>query len=186
MTDPIGLTPHIEGFFGTRADAGVWDEDFLRRKGLEITALHVPPTEEFDFETYISAGMSRLSPPGAGLHDYIIASPFATEEHRELITMMASLMQSRGRAWHLGEVIDIGRPWIHGGTPDRLLVSLPYPFGPALEEADSVIPGLRLLWLLPIHAAEEAFLHAHGLEMLEDRFEEESIDFLDPARPCVV
>lgn len=186
MTDPIGLTPHIEGFFGTRAKPGVWDAEFLRRKGLEITTLHVPPTPAFDFDTYISAGLSRLSQPGAGLHDYILASPFATEEHCELITMMAHMMRSTGRAWHLGEVIHIGRPWIHGGTPDRLLVSLPYPFGPALEEADTVTPGLRLLWLLPIHAAEEQVLHSHGLEALEERFDTVGIDFLDPVRPCVV
>lgn len=44
----------------------------------------------------------------------------------------------------------------------------------------------RLLWLLPITAAERNLKASHGLEALETRFDEEAILFWEPGRRSVV
>lgn len=86
----------------------------------------------------------------------------------------------------LGHTVPIGRPWAPGSACDHLLVSLPYPWGEELEHR--TIPGghLRVLWLLPITPAEKTFRHRHGLEALEQRFEDAGIVPTDPGRPSVV
>jgi hypothetical protein len=51
--------------------------------------------------------------------------------------------------------------WLALRSPDHLLVSLPYPYGPTLEE---LAPGQRLLRLLPITREEAAFGREHGAD----------------------
>jgi hypothetical protein len=50
------------------------------------------------------------------------------------------------------------------------------------------VPGgdIRVLWLLPITAAEKAFRHTHNLEELEQRLEAAEIIPTDPHRRSVV
>jgi hypothetical protein len=76
-------------------------------------------------------------------------------------------------------------PRVKSSRCTHLLVSLPYPFGPAFEHCQ-VNAMLRLLWLLPITAAEAAFGRARGVDALEDLFERERIDTLDVMRASVV
>jgi len=42
------------------------------------------------------------------------------------------------------------------------------------------------LWLVPITQAERDFKVTHGIEALEDLFEQTSFDYLNPIRPSVV
>ncbi|MEV6350683.1 suppressor of fused domain protein [Actinoplanes sp. NPDC051851] len=107
--------------------------------------------------------------------------------HRETLTMVAFYHASGGSfALDHGHTVPIGRPWVLGSRCDHLLVSLPYPWGPTLETADFPGGHLRLLWLLPITKAEKSFRHEHGLEALEQRFDEAELLYADPYRKCVV
>ena len=86
----------------------------------------------------------------------------------------------------LGHTVPIGEPWLPGSQCDRLLVSLPYWYGPELETCTWDGGHARLLSLLPITESELAYKHARGLEELERRFEAASINVADPARAAVV
>lgn len=77
-------------------------------------------------------------------------------------------------------------PRVKSSRCTHLLVSLPYPFGPAFEHCQVNAMQLRLLWLLPITAAEAAFGRARGVDALEDLFERECVDTLDVMRASVV
>ena len=44
---------------------------------------------------------------------------------------------------------------------------------------------VTVLWLLPIHQEEARFAHERGVEALEQLFDAEGIDFLDPSRSSV-
>jgi hypothetical protein len=69
----------------------------------------------------------------------------------------------------------------------RHLVSLPYPFGPEFEICEwGDGTHARILWLLPITAAEKDFRRTDGLEALECLFEEHAIHPADPGRASVV
>jgi hypothetical protein len=82
--------------------------------------------------------------------------------------------------------LNIGRPWAPNATCDHLLVSLPFPYGPALENCQIGDHTVRLRWLLPITQSEAAFANAHGYEALEERLEAAAIIPVDIRRKSVV
>jgi hypothetical protein len=86
----------------------------------------------------------------------------------------------------VGHTVPIGSGWMPGSPLDHVLISLPYLWGPRLE--DLVLPDrhIRVLWVVPIHAIEAQYRHAKGLEALERRFEDARLDYLDPRRRPVV
>lgn len=84
----------------------------------------------------------------------------------------------------VGHMFPIGRPWCPGASCENFLVSLPYPFGPALENMAG--HAVRFLWLLPIHGSERQLCREKGLEALESKFDEHKIDYLHVQRPSVV
>ena len=49
----------------------------------------------------------------------------------------------------------MGQPLLPGASVNHVLVTLPYPYGPMLEDVESPVgTNIRVLWLLPITAAE--------------------------------
>lgn len=82
----------------------------------------------------------------------------------------------------MGHTVPIGRPWAERSDCDHLLVSLPYPWSPEFEVCDWEQGHIRVLWQLPVTAAEKAFRHEHGLEALEQRL----VDHLDQSDDVLV
>ncbi|GID98619.1 hypothetical protein Adi01nite_80310 [Amorphoplanes digitatis] len=139
-------------------------------------------------QLYATAGLwDATARHGHGL-EFVLAAPTTDDAiHVETLTMVAYYHASSGDyVLDHGHTVPIGRPWLPGSRCDHLLVSLPYPWGPELENCD--VPGghVRVLWLLPITAAEKRFRHSHGLEALEQRFEDAGIIPADPYRGTVV
>jgi hypothetical protein len=132
---------------------------------------------------YVTSG---LAGPGHGL-EFVLLAPHRSDVHVETVTMVGYYHASGGEdRLDLGHTVPIGRPWLRGSACDHLLVSLPYPWGPELELCDWAQGHIRVLWLLPITAAEKAFRHEHGLEALEQRFDDAAISPADPNRRSVV
>lgn len=137
---------------------------------------------------YVTTGLwGATQQHGHGI-ELVLHAPEADDEvHVETLTMVAYYHATGGEyALGHGHTVPIGRPWVRGSSCDHLLVSLPYPWGPELEIR--TLPGghIRVLWLLPITAAEKTFRHAHDLEALEQRLEAAGIIPTDPHRPSVV
>ena len=86
----------------------------------------------------------------------------------------------------LGHTFPIGEPWLDGSYCEYFLVSTPYPFPPSVGTAHVGDRHVEFLWLLPITEAERDFKVRHGLEALESRFEQASIEYADPLRSSVV
>lgn len=136
---------------------------------------------------YLSAGASRvLDRPGYGTEFCFIASAPAAD-HVELIAMVAYLHSLPEHRLGVGHTLSIGRPVVAGSMLDRLLVSLPYPYGRQVEYVCDAPHGhARMLWLMPITEGEERYRHTHGLEALEQRFDEASVEFANASRASVV
>ena len=64
------------------------------------------------------------------------------------------------------------------------LAALPY--GPEFEICRWKRGHARILWLLPITETERDFKAQHGLEALEQRFDDASRQYSDPQRASVV
>jgi hypothetical protein len=111
-----------------------------------------------------------------------LASGFEPES-AEILTAIAHYHRT-GQRLDLGHTVSFGKPWVARSGCTHGLISLPYLDGPALEWLAE--PRVRFLWLIPITAAEVAFKRTHGLDALEECFEREGVDYLDPGRPSVV
>lgn len=117
------------------------------------------------------------------LHMLTRNEPAAAREVAELLTEVA-LVHRATQALDLGHTVDFGRPWQAGSICRHGLVSLPYLDGPRLEHVQE--PMVRCLWLLPISPSELTYKNEHGLDALEQRFEDRPFDGLDPLRSPVV
>lgn len=143
--------------------------------GLQIVEARTPERVH-----YLTAGASNvLDVPGYGL-EFCLQAREPSIAHVELMAMVAFLHSDPDHRLWIGHTMNIGRPVVEGSSLDRLLVSLPYPYDENFEFVHlSDGRHARILWLLPIYAVEEAFVHRHGLEKLEKRFEDKELDYVD-------
>ena len=82
----------------------------------------------------------------------------------------------------VGHTIPIGEPWVKCSNLDHVLLSVPYLWGPSLEDLVLADRHIRVLWALPIYRIEAEYRHLHGLEELERKLEADGVDVLDPFR----
>jgi hypothetical protein len=135
------------------------------------------------FWTYATCCMSRPHDDvRVELHFF---SPIESDGHIELLTVIGHYHRTGARL-NVGHVVNLGRPWLPGSGCDHGLISLPYLDGPALENLVLANGSVRCLWLIPITQSEAEFATRHGLEALEERFEEARFNYLDPSRSSVV
>jgi hypothetical protein len=116
--------------------------------------------------------------------EFVLLASGPDQRHVELLTMAAWYHGRRGLG--AGHTFPIGEPWLPGSSCEFFLVSLPYPFGPALEVYNFPGGHLHIHWLLPITAAEREFKVREGLEALEQRFDACRLEYWDAGRESVV
>lgn len=177
---------HVRAFF-TGHDVGIVDYDlgFGRRRAVpDFRIMAVGPGPRSSAWAYITAGCwSAVNQDGHGI-EFVMTSKQREPAVVDLIAMVAYYHAAHHLDhWH---TMPIGGPWLPGSTCDHLLVSLPYLHGPDLEVCELPAGHARLLWLLPITAAEKAFRLQHDTEALEQRFDDAGIDPTDPLRASVV
>jgi Suppressor of fused protein (SUFU) len=118
--------------------------------------------------------------------EFFLLSPTEDPRHVELLAKVANLHADARYRLDVGSTINIGRPWMVGSEADHLLVSLPCPYGPALERCDLGERHVRFLWLVPITAAEADLARRQGLEALERLLEQDGVNVISPKRPSLV
>jgi len=101
----------------------------------------------------------------------------------ELLTIVSHLHRT-AQQLDLGHTVSFGRPFTDGSACTHGLISLPYLDGPKIEQVPEAM--VRCLWLLPITRSELAYKEEHGVDALEQRFEDRPFDYLDPRRASVV
>lgn len=147
----------------------------------------VEPGPRFEAWTYVTSGCWRATAKhGHGL-EFVLSAPDDDDRHVELLFMNAYYHAGQeSQRLDIGHTVPIGESWVAGGELDHLLVSLPYAYGPDLEQLRWNTGHARLLSLMPITSAERDFKAAHGIEALEQRLEDAAVDFTDPTRGSVV
>jgi suppressor of fused protein SUFU len=135
---------------------------------------------------YVTAGASRdAMEDGYGL-EFLLCAPARGEAAVRLVAMVANLHADPRYPMSLGQVLEIGHPWLSGSLADHLLVALPAPFGHEFEWLSNRQRTVRFIWLLPITAREAEFAKKRGLEALQSRLGAAQVDVADPARPSVI
>jgi hypothetical protein len=183
---PGAIQAHYQHHWGTETTLCHWAVGPVEELGPEFGVLEFSPRPDNGMWTYATVGMSQAPEAGRayGLELHLLA-PSQAEAHVELLTMAAYFhVKAEPLGW--GHTIEFGRPWCPGSRLGYGLISVPYLDGPKLEWMGAPGESTRFLWLIPITGAERHYLMEEGVEALERRFEEVSVNYLDPNRASVV
>lgn len=183
--DVIGR--HITGYFAQHEVFAIDPpEEYADRvPGLQV--LEVRPGPRVDLVSYVTLGCWEAVQQNGQGHEFVLTARDADLGHVATVAAAAA-QHARTLSARLdrGSVVHLARPWMAGSSCDRLLVTLPYPYGPELEWCRWRRNSARILWLMPITAVEHAFVAEQGIDALESRFEALGVSFADPVRPPVV
>ncbi|MFJ2738268.1 suppressor of fused domain protein [Streptomyces sp. NPDC087440] len=152
--------------------------------GSDLRVLVVGPGPRSDSWAYVTAGCWAATEQGGHGLEFVMTAHVRDRRFIDLMAMIAS-SHCGGHQLDLEHSMPIGEPWVPGSTCDHLLISLPYLHGPDLEHCP--LPGgdARILWTLPVTAAEIEFRRRRGHEALERLFDEAEINPTDPFRASV-
>jgi Suppressor of fused protein (SUFU) len=180
---------HYESIWGKTYTAHHHTKGPHWKLGPEFRVLEFPPQGGEDMWTYATVGTS-VRPEAGYTHglELNLHSPDAQAAHVELLTAIAHYHLT-GEPVGLNHTVFFGRPWYPGSSCSYGLLSLPYLYGPKLEWLGEPYDdsSTRFLWLIPITGAERNYVIEQGrAEELEQLFEQNSLNYLDPNRPSVV
>jgi Suppressor of fused protein (SUFU) len=178
------IAAHYASTWSNTPEEKRWGKGPLSELPPSFRVLEFRPTEIRGCWTYATCCMSQ--PDDAAPLELHLFSPVQTEDHVELLTVVAHYHQT-GTKLALGHTVNFGRPWLPNSLCEYGLISLPYLDGPRLEHfyTDDK-SSVRFLWLLPITQTERDYKKSFGLEELEQRFDAASVDYLNPNRQSAV
>ncbi|MDQ0276599.1 hypothetical protein QO003_000902 [Arthrobacter silviterrae] len=81
--------------------------------------------------------------------EFIICT--AVGDDRTVVLLAMTPSYNRGGKLRVGHTLPIREPWTIGALRDHLLVSVPYPFRPELENAHVGDRHVDFLWCSPLH-----------------------------------
>jgi hypothetical protein len=181
------LGRHLTDWFGGHAMFSLTPSSDAhdRVPGLEV--VEVAPGPRFGMATYVTLGCWQAVQQGGSGTEFVLTTREPDPVHVDTVAA-AAVAHCGAPAARLdrGSVVALRRAWLPGSDCDRLLVTLPYPYGPRFESFRWGRNSTRLLWLLPITAAEAAFVAVEGADAFEARLEAMGLSFADPVRPSVV
>jgi hypothetical protein len=179
--DHAAIRQHIEAFFEREGEELTWPHGPAAHRMGPFRVLQIPPNERTRLWTYVSVGAFALRDPCVEL---LLLAEERTPRGVELVTIAAAFHQASGL--RPGDRLPLGEPWLPGATCDAFLVCAPLPFGPTFERARGGAHPIRILWLLPITAAERRFASERGVDELELRFEDATLEYWRRDRASVV
>ena len=181
------ILEHYRGFWGAeRLEDVHWTPGPLATRLPDFHFVKVRPESAGGMWTFASIRAWRATEREK--HGIEFVSVARSESSSVLLhTAMAAYYHAGppGQRLGAGHMVGIGEGWVEGSSLDALLVSVPYIWGPDLEHCQLPDRHIQVLWLIPIDEAERDFARRHGVDALEQRFEETSFDYLDPFRPSV-
>jgi hypothetical protein len=119
------------------------------------------------------------------LIELFIFSPQQNDSIVELLTVAASY-HINNTPLNIHHTFNIGRPWLNKSICEYCFISLPYLDGESLEVFQFQDKKIHCYWLIPITEAEKNYKIEFGCEGLEQLFENNGLDYLNPARKSLV
>lgn len=179
------IRAHYEIFFkGHQATELPWERGAIVQAIPSFRTIRAAPGPKTRLWTYLSVGAWEVAHCPVHRLEFFLLALEPEPSHVETLAMLA--FYHRDHRLGLGHTLPIGRPWLPGSDLDHLLLSLPYTFGPRLENLSCLGIEVQVLWAIPISESEKRFRHQEGLEALEVRFEQSDLDYWNPARASVV
>ena len=151
---------------------------------MDFKILRFAPNSKRNMWTYATCGMST-NKVGVNPIEIHIFAPSKNDFLIELLTIIVHYHVSGGDLG-LGHTINFGCSWYGNSKSEYGLISLPYLDGPLFEILQVEVERIQFLWLIPITETEVEYKKKNGLEALEEKFEENHFNYLDPYREGVV
>ena len=101
------------------------------------------------------------------------------------MTVCASYHRN-GLPLNLHHTVNIGQPWLDNSQCDHGFISLPYLDGEELQIFNFGGKEIHCYWFIPITEKERDFKIENGYEALEQLFEDNRFDYLNPKRDSLV
>ncbi len=181
------LNTHVRTFFDEHAVREIPGTSPQIRDALpHFRVLEIEPGPKSSLWNYVSLGAWTVSDHNTGHIDFLIITPHQSSRAIDLLTMLAYYHTLPQHRLGLGHTLPIGEPWLPGSACDHLLISCPYPYWPDFEICNTERMHIHLLWALPITRAERDFKVTHGLEALEQRFDEVALEYWQIDRASAV
>ena len=182
-----GVRSHLDRFWTDQPyEEFVWALGPIAKSMPQFRVRRIAPVERCDPWVYVTVGAWEATSEDVHGTEFFLLSTSENALHVELLAMVTHLHADPGCRLNVGSTITIGRPWVEGSAAEHLLVTLPYPHGPALELCELGERHVRVLWLVPITAAESNLVSTQGLEALEVLLDQPNLDVLDPQRRSLV
>jgi hypothetical protein len=183
------VVAHLSSFFAGRSvEVSEFSDGPIEQRVPGYKEICVLPGATDRLWVYVSCGVWDAVHDGEHGLEFCLLAP--EQHHRQglLVAMNAYYHASPDESQRLdvGHTVPLGAPWMPGSSLDHLLVSVPYPYGSEFEICRWGSGHARILWLLPITESERDFKAEHGLEALEQRFEDAGLRYWDPHRSPVV
>jgi hypothetical protein len=183
-----GILAHYGAFWGAdRVDEVHWTPGRIGERLPDLHIVKIRPGAEADMWTFATIGAWRANEDEK--HNLEFLAVARAEDASILWHMALTAYYHAGPAENrlgVGHTVPIGEGWVEGSPLDAVLVALPYLWGPKLENCLLRDRHVQVVWLMPITQAEREFAHEHGVDALEQRFEDTKVDYLDPFRKSVV
>lgn len=186
------IARHYEEVWGVTPQIHFWSQGPIHDLPPDFSILEFSPDNSKKVWIYATSGMwleeDQACPDHSDLLELHLFSPERSNlldpdegNHIELLTMLARYHRV-GAKVGLGHSVNFGRPWLSESKCTHGLISLPYLDGPDLEDLDYNDKSVRCLWLVPVTKEEIEFKKEHGLEALEQLFENTELNYLDKPR----
>ena len=172
------IEEHVRRFFtGRKITPFPWTAGPLADINPHFHVLRSAPREPNGLWDYVTVGGWAATSGGDTGLEFVLSTP--TDDPRAIELLALVVFYHHDNRLTLGDTCAIGQPWLPGSTCDHLLISLPYQHGPDLQVCHVGDRHIDLLWLLPITRAERDLRTTHGLEALEQRFDEAGLQYWD-------
>jgi len=175
---------HYNNNWGTEYQIKRDDKGPMKTSSHDYYVLEYPPNSKRNIWTYATCGMFSFNENmPIELH---IFSLFQDEKLVELLTAVSYYQISEDKL-NLNHTVNFGVPWQPGSRCSYGLISLPYLDGPNLEIL-RIDPSraVHFYWLIPITEEERNYKKKYGIEALEERFDQNKFNYIDPLRKSVV
>ena len=178
------LYTHYKNHFGVSGEKIIPDFGSVEKLHPEFHVLRFKTDPNQNIFCYCTIGMS-LDRNDSNLIELFVYSPGSHIAIVELLTVCASYHRNT-LPLNIHHTVNIGRPWLPGSLCDHAFISLPYIEGDKLEKFSFNNITTHCYWLIPITEKERDFKIANGCEELEQIFEANSINYLNPLRESLV
>jgi hypothetical protein len=183
-----GIAAHYRSYWGAdRIEDVHWTPEHLGSRLPDFHIAKVKPARPGGMWTFASIGAWRATDGEPHGVEFVAVSRGQSAGVMRRLGIVAYYHagppENRLGAGHL---LPIGEGWTESSTLESILVCRPYLWDPKLEHCQLSDRHIQVLWLLPITAAEHDFARRHGVDALEERFEQAEIDYLDESRRSVI